>query len=44
MYTLFTVAREKHPSIIFLDKINSLLTTRGSKNETALSRGTKTEC
>ena len=33
MRTLFALAREKAPSIIFIDEIDSLLTARGGSNE-----------
>jgi len=43
MRTLFSLAREKSPSIIFIDEIDSLLTARGGKNEAESSRRIKTE-
>ena len=43
MRTLFNLAREKSPSIIFIDEIDSLLTARGGKNEAESSRRIKTE-
>merc|ERR1719206_667667 len=43
MRTLFNLAREKEPSIIFIDEIDSLLTARGGKNEAESSRRIKTE-
>merc|ERR1712130_693728 len=43
MRTLFNLAREKQPSIIFIDEIDSLLTARGGKNEAESSRRIKTE-
>ncbi|ETO34562.1 AAA family ATPase [Reticulomyxa filosa] len=43
MRTLFAVAREKAPSIIFIDEIDSLLTARGGANEAESSRRIKTE-
>eukprot|EP00485_Elphidium_margaritaceum_P004859 CAMPEP_0202687752 /NCGR_PEP_ID=MMETSP1385-20130828/3383_1 /ASSEMBLY_ACC=CAM_ASM_000861 /TAXON_ID=933848 /ORGANISM="Elphidium margaritaceum" /LENGTH=693 /DNA_ID=CAMNT_0049342595 /DNA_START=53 /DNA_END=2134 /DNA_ORIENTATION=+ len=43
MRTLFDLAREKAPSIIFIDEIDSLLTARGGKNEAESSRRIKTE-
>ena len=43
MRTLFNLAREKQPSIIFIDEVDSLLTARGSKNEAESSRRIKTE-
>ena len=43
MRTLFKVARERAPSIIFIDEVDSLLTARGSKNEAESSRRIKTE-
>ncbi|ETO21594.1 proteasome-activating nucleotidase [Reticulomyxa filosa] len=43
MRTLFSIAREKAPSIIFIDEIDSLLTTRGGQNEAESSRRLKTE-
>jgi len=43
MRTLFNLAREKEPSIIFIDEIDSMLTARGSKNEAESSRRIKTE-
>ena len=35
MRTLFNLAREKSPSIIFIDEIDSLLTARGGKKNEA---------
>ena len=43
MRTLFNMARENSPSIIFIDEIDSLLTTRGGNNEAESSRRIKTE-
>merc|ERR1719206_52057 len=43
MRTLFGMAREKAPSIIFIDEIDSLLTARGGSNEAQSSRRIKTE-
>ncbi|ETO15595.1 AAA domain protein [Reticulomyxa filosa] len=43
MRTLFSIAREKAPSIIFIDEIDSLLTARGGQNEAESSRRIKTE-
>ena len=43
MRTLFNLAREKSPSIIFIDEIDSMLTARGGKNEAESSRRIKTE-
>ena len=43
MRTLFNLAREKAPSIIFIDEIDSMLTARGGKNEAESSRRIKTE-
>ena len=43
MRTLFTLARERQPSIIFIDEIDSLLTARGGANEAESSRRIKTE-
>ena len=43
MRTLFSLAREKAPSIIFIDEIDSMLTARGGKNEAESSRRIKTE-
>eukprot|EP01084_Bolivina_argentea_P071025 129180_1 len=43
MRTLFGLAREKAPSIIFIDEIDSLLTARGGNNEAESSRRIKTE-
>eukprot|EP01083_Nonionella_stella_P032551 89112_1 len=43
MRTLFNMAREKQPSIIFIDEIDSLLTARGGNNEAESSRRIKTE-
>merc|ERR1712154_24876 len=43
MRTLFGMAREKSPSIIFIDEIDSMLTARGGKNEAESSRRIKTE-
>merc|ERR1712087_840828 len=43
MRTLFNLAREKQPSIIFIDEIDSLLTARGGNNEAESSRRIKTE-
>eukprot|EP01084_Bolivina_argentea_P086429 156215_1 len=43
MRALFNLAREKSPSIIFIDEIDSMLTARGGKNEAESSRRIKTE-
>merc|ERR1719229_1274320 len=43
MRTLFNLARDKAPSIIFIDEIDSMLTARGGKNEAESSRRIKTE-
>jgi len=43
MRSLFNLAREKAPSIIFIDEIDSMLTARGGKNEAESSRRIKTE-
>eukprot|EP01083_Nonionella_stella_P015257 42691_1 len=43
MRTLFALAREKAPSIIFIDEIDSMLTARGGNNEAESSRRVKTE-
>ena len=43
MRTLFDIAREKSPSIIFIDEIDSILTARGGKSEAESSRRIKTE-
>merc|ERR1711972_778554 len=43
MRTLFNLAREKSPSIIFIDEIDSMLTARGGKNEAESSRRIKTK-
>ena len=43
MRTLFNLARERSPSIIFIDEIDSMLTARGGKNEAESSRRIKTE-
>ena len=40
--TLFTIARALQPSVVFLDEIDSLLTSR-SDNENEASRKIKTE-
>ena len=43
MRTLFNLARERAPSIVFIDEIDSLLTARGGKSEAESSRRIKTE-
>eukprot|EP01084_Bolivina_argentea_P259180 437228_1 len=43
MRTLFDLARDRAPSIIFIDEIDSLLTARGGQNEAESSRRIKTE-
>ena len=43
MRTLFDMARQRQPSIIFIDEIDSLLTARGGSNENESSRRIKTE-
>lgn len=40
---MFSVAAERAPSIIFIDEIDSLLTSRGGNNEAESSRRLKTE-
>lgn len=43
MRTLFDMARQRSPSIIFIDEIDSLLRARGGANEAESSRRIKTE-
>lgn len=43
MRQMFELARDRQPSVIFIDEIDSLLTSRGSKNEMESSRRMKTE-
>eukprot|EP00483_Globobulimina_turgida_P005592 UN05602 len=43
MRTLFTMARDRAPAIIFIDEIDSLLRARGGANEAESSRKIKTE-
>ena len=43
MRTLFTMARQRAPAIIFIDEIDSLLRARGGANEAESSRRIKTE-
>ena len=43
MRTLFAMAAERQPSIIFMDEIDALLAARGGQNEHEASRRLKTE-